>query len=277
MRRRAAAAWRAWRRPHVTTAAAAIAYQTLFSIAPLLVLAIVALGRIVGRVPARAAVRDLAEGMLGVPPTGPLDDAVTALIDGLARPGARLSATVAALALVLLGASGVFGEVRRALNLMWGGATPPGRLPWRADLAARAAGLALVLGGGTTLGLSLVTAHWIGQAAARVGLPAGWLPDAGPMVRAALGGVTVVLFTLIYRRFGDRHPPWRSCFSGGVIAAVLFGAGKRAFAAYIALAGTGSIYGAAGTLVVFVLWIYVSASVMLFGAAWAGADAGDGD
>lgn len=277
MRRRAAAAWRTWRQPIVATAAAAIAYRTLFSIAPLIVLAIVALGRIVGREPARATVRGLAERVLGMPLAGPLDDAVTALIDAVARSGARLPAAVAALALVMLGASGVFGEVRRALNAMWRTEALPDHRPWRSDAAARLAGLALVLGGGTVLGLSLVTAHWIGQAALRLGLPAAWLPDAGPLERAALGGVTVGLFALVYRRFGDRRPPWPSCLGGAVIAAVLFSAGKRAFAAYVALAGTGSIYGAAGTLVVFVSWIYVSASVMLFGAAWAGAAAGDGD
>lgn len=277
MKRRAWAAWRLWRRPVVATAAAAIAYRTLFSIAPLTVLAVVAVGRIVGREPARATVKGLAEGVLGMPLAGPLDDAVTALIDAVARSDARLPAAVVALALVMVGASGVFGEVRLALNAMWRVEARPGHRPWLADAAARLAGLALVLGGGLVLGLSLATAHWIGQAAQRLGVPAAWLPDAGPLERAALGGVTVALFALVYRRFGDRRPPWRSCLGGAVIAAVLFSAGKRAFAAYVALAGTGSIYGAAGTLVVFVSWIYVSASVMLFGAAWAGASEGDAD
>ncbi len=268
MTRRLAAAWRRWRQPFVGTAAAAIAYRALFSIAPLAVLAIAALGQVVGADAAAVEVRALAADALGMPLGGPLSDAVDGLSASLVHPAQRWPATLVALALLLAGASGVFGEVRQAIHRVYGVAPVTGRHGWRADLAARLAGLALVLGGGVLFGLTIVTAQWVTLGAARLGLPVGWLPAAGPAQRAAIIGLTVLWFAALYHGFPDVRLPWSRVWGGALLAAALFNVGKRAFAAYVGLAGTGSLYGAAGTVVVFVLWVYVSASVLLFGAAW---------
>lgn len=274
---RARRAWHLWRRPYVSTAAAAIAYRTLFSIAPLLVLAIAVLGRVVGASTAHATVLAFAADALGVPITGPLADAVSSLLEAITHPGAQLRASAVATVLVLLGALGVFDEVRLALNLLWSVEVRRGRRGLAAVALARLVGLTLVLGGGVLVALSLATARWIATTARALGVPAHWVPAADPLDRAVIFVLITVLFACVYRGFSDSRPRWRDVWGGALITATLFSLAKGAFAAYVVVAGVGSVYGAAGALVVLVLWVYVSAWMMLFGAAWVGAKASTAD
>ena len=243
---RLASAWRLWRRPFVSTAAAAIAYRTLFSIAPLLVLAIVVLGRIVGETTAHATVLAFASDALGVQITGPLADAVSSLLEAITHPGAQLQATVVATALVVFGASGVFDEVRLALNLLWSVEVQRGRRGLRAKALARVVGLTLVLGGGVLVAISLATARWIAATARAIGVPSHWVPAAGPLDRAVIFVLITVLFACVYRGFSDSRPRWRDVWGGALITAALFSLSKGAFAAYVVIAGVGSVDGDEG-------------------------------
>lgn len=268
---RARSTWRLWNQPFVTTAAAAIAYRTLFSLAPLLVLAIAALGRLVGEERARAAVMTAVRDGLGVSLTGPIEDAVNALLANIARPDASLRAALFAGLVVVIGASGVFDEIRLALNRMWAVPHRTGRHGMLRNLAARLAGLAMVLLSGVLIALSLATARFVDALARRLGATPLTAAIIGPGHEAAVFVGLLVAFASVYRVFSNDRLRWSAVWGGAVIATVLFSAGKLAFATYVGWASVGSAYGAAGTVIVAVLWVYVSAWVMLLGAAWVGA------
>lgn len=268
---RARGTWRLWNHPFVTTAAAAIAYRTLFSLAPLLVLAIAALGRFVGEAQARRAVMLAVRDGLGVSLDGPILDAVDALLAGIARPDASLRAALLAGAVVVVGASGVFDEIRQALNRMWAVPHRGGRHGLVRNLAARLAGLAMVLLCGVLVALSLATALRVEALALRLGATPVAAAFAGPGHQAAVFVGLFAAFASVYRVFSDVRLRWSAVWGGALIATVLFTAVRAAFAAYVGWASVGSAYGAAGTVIVAVLWVYVSAWVMLLGAAWVGA------
>lgn len=274
---RARAAWRLWNHPFVATAAAAIAYRTLFSLAPILVLAIAALGRFVGEAQARRAVMVAVRDGLGVALDGPIQEAVDALLRNIARPEASLRAAVLAGAIVVVGASGVFDEIRLALNHMWSVPHRGGRHGLVRSLAARLAGLAMVLLCGVLVVLSLATALRVEALARRLGAtPLAAAFVGGPGHQAAVFVGLLAAFASVYRVFSDQRLRWSAVWGGALIATVLFTAVKAAFAAYVGWASVGSAYGAAGTVIVAVLWVYVSAWVMLLGAAWVGAGVEEG-
>ncbi|MFN8422440.1 MAG: YihY/virulence factor BrkB family protein [Anaerolineae bacterium] len=267
----ARASRRLWNHPFVTMVAAAIAYRTLFSLAPLLRLAIAALGRFVGARRRRAgrSCWRCATG-LGVSLDGPILDAVDALLAGIARPDASLRAALLAGAVVVVGASGVFDEIRQALNRMWAVPHRGGRHGLVRNLAARLAGLAMVLLCGVLVVLSLATALRVEALALRLGATPVAAAFAGPGHQAAVFVGLFAAFASVYRVFSDTRLRWSAVWGGALIATVLFTAVRAAFAAYVGWASVGSAYGAAGTVIVAVLWVYVSAWVMLLGAAWVG-------
>ena len=249
---------------------AAIAYYTIFSLAPLLVIATAVAGLAFGHEAVEGAVAAQLAGLLGE--TGAL--AVQGLIRSAAQTGTGGFATVVGTVVLLLTASGVFAELQSALNAIWR-ATPPERDTLTAILRARALSLGLVAATGFLLLVSLMAS----AAISAVGTWAGRYLPGWPVMLSALNflasflGITL-LFAAIYKLLPDRPIAWRDVGVGALATAFLFTIGKSLIGWYIGSSAVASAYGATGSLLVVLLWIYYSAQIFLLGAeftrAWAG-------
>lgn len=250
--------------------AASIAYFTLFSLSPLLVVAIAIAGAAFGEDAVRGAVQDQLRGLLGAEAAG----AVEAAIRGAGDVGSGLVAGAIGVGLLLLTASGTFGEIQSALNAIWKTEVPPHGTLSRL-IRAKAAAIGLVGATGFLLLTSLVASAGI----AAVGT---WmttsLPGGALLLELANATISLVmlalLFAAIYKLLPDRRIAWRDVVVGALATATLFTLGKSAIGLYIGGAGVASSFGAAGSLAAVLVWIYYSSLIFLLGAeftrAWAG-------
>jgi membrane protein len=249
---------------------AAIAYYTVFSLAPLLVIAIAMAGLAFGRQAVEGAVAEQLRGLLG--PTGA--EAVQAMVKGAGQPGAGTVATLVSVVTLLFTASGVFGELQSALNAIWR-AEPPKLDTLTAFLRAKALSIGLVAATGFLLLVSLVASAAITAFGTWAG---GYLP-AWAQVLAVLNFTLSFLFVAallaaVYKILPDRRLAWSDVIVGALATAFLFTLGKTLIGWYIGSSAVASTYGAAGALMVVLLWVYYSAQIFLLGAeftrAWAG-------
>ena len=249
---------------------AAIAYYTIFSLAPLLVIATAISGFAFGQQAAEGAVADQLRGLVGA--TGA--EAVQALVRSASRPGAGAIATVVSVVTLLVIASGVFSELQSALNAIWR-AEPPKTDTVTAYLRAKALSIGLVAATGFLLLASLLASTAIAAFGTWAG---GYLPGWTvllPALNFLLSFLTVTaLFAAIYKVLPDRWLSWRDVGVGALVTAFLFTIGKSLIGWYIGSSAVASTYGAAGALMVVLLWVYYSAQIFLLGAeftrAWAG-------
>jgi membrane protein len=240
---------------------AALAYYSVFSLAPLLVLALAAAAQLFGEEAAHGEVLRQLRDQVG--------SEVAAALEGLLvasrRPQAGLVATILGLVALVFGASGVFGQLQDALNTIWKVEPKPGRGVW-GFLRDRFIPFLLVLAAGGLLLTSLVVTTTL--QALRAYVPSDGL---GLWHWTNLGMSFVFLllvFALIYKFVPDVQVPWRDVWSGAVLTAVLFTGGKYLLGLYLSLASVTSGYGAAGSLVVVLLWVYYSAQILLFGVEY---------
>ncbi|HVK09693.1 MAG TPA: YihY/virulence factor BrkB family protein [Gemmataceae bacterium] len=267
--REAGEAWLDDRAPRI---GAAIAFFTALSLAPLLVIALVIAGLVYGEGAARGEVADRLAGLVG-------PDAAKTVEDVLANSGAPragAAALVVSLVTLFVGATGVFVELQEALNDVWKVRPKPGR-PVRTFVRGRLMSFGMVLGVGLLLLVSLV----LGSAVDAAGRAAGQVSGAAAALRAvnlALAfAVEVVLFGMIFKVLPDAHLAWRDVGTGAVLTAALFNLGKYLVGLFLGYSGVTTAFGAAGSLMAFLVWIYFSALVLVFGAevakvtaAWAG-------
>jgi membrane protein len=249
---------------------AAIAYYTIFSIAPLLVIATAVAGLIFGEDAVHGAISDQLRGLLGDTGAG----AVEAMIAGAGNKTSGTIATIIGLVTLLLTASGVFGELQAALNAIWRATPPPGDVVTRL-MRAKLASLGLVAATGFLLLVSLL-------ASAALSAFATWIGGLVPEVLLLLGLanftlsflMVAALFAAIYKILPDRPVAWGDVVVGALVTAFLFTLGKSLIGWYIGSSSFATSYGAAGALMVVLLWIYYSAQIFLLGAeftrAWAG-------
>ena len=255
---------------------AAIAYYTVFSIAPLLVIAIAIAGFVFGEDAARGAVAEQIRGLVGREAA----EAVQGMIRGAAETGRGTLATVIGIATLFLTASGTFSELQGSLNAIWKAEPPPQDGEGTVQvvsrfLRAKAAAIGLVAATGFLLLVSLVVS-------AVVSAFATWLGNAMPGMRllatalnlAISVALIAALFAAIYKVLPDRHIAWRDVLVGALVTSVLFAIGKSLIGWYIGSGAVATSFGAAGSLAVLLLWVYYSAQIFLFGAeftrAWAG-------
>lgn len=245
--------------PHL---AAAIAFYTVFSIAPLLVLTISIAGPILGEQAARGEIVNQIRHW-----TGP-DEAVliqTIIISAGSSSSGALAALLA-VALLLVGASAVFAELKTALNVIWRVAdrTAAGI---RGFVRARMVSFLMILVPGILLMVSMVLGTALSMAMNSVeGLTAHtyYFWRVGDLLISLM--VAGLLFAVMYKILPDTKVEWSDVWIGAAITAVLFTAGKYLIGTYLAHSSTASVYGAAGSLAVFLLWVYYSAQIFLFGA-----------
>jgi membrane protein len=262
-------AFTGWREHKASNMAAALAYYTVFSLAPILVISIAVAGLVFGQEAAEGRIVGQISGLVGRESALALE----AMIAAARAPSSSIAATVLGLATLLFGATGVFGELQDSLNTIWGVKPKPGRGLIRL-LKTRFVSFTMVLGIGFLLLVSLVVSAAISAIGA-------WLSGLLPLPEVVLQGINLVvsiavvalLFAMIFRFLPDVEIGWRDVWAGAVFTAVLFGLGKLAIGLYLGKSSVASSYGAAGALVLILVWVYYSAQILFFGAeltrAWA--------
>jgi membrane protein len=256
-----------WSRDSAPRLGAALAYYTIFSLAPLLVVVIAVAGLAFGPAAARGHIVWQIQDLIGRQGA----EAIQTMLQAAWRPAQGIVATILGLLALILGASVVVAELRSALNVVWHvplQEEPQGLLAGVADLVRqRLYAFLLILGIGFLLLLSLVA----NAALAAIGKYFGsWLPTPEVVLQAVNFvvwlAVTTFIFALIYKVLPDVKIAWSDVVVGAFMTSLLFTAGKLLIALYLGKSSLGSAYGAAGSLVIVLAWVYYSAQVFFFGA-----------
>ena len=241
---------------------ASIAYYTLFSLAPVLLVVIAIAGLAFGREAAQGAiVRQL--GLMMGPSTA---EALQSMVESAALPREGIWASVIGIVVLLVATSGVFGEVQSAMNAIWK-AGPPRQSILSRLVRARVVSLGLVVTAGFLLTVSLATSAGLAAMGTylRIIFPAAQV--ALNVVDVVVSGVLIAgLFAAMYKVLPDTDIAWRDVAVGAVATMLLFEGGKYAIALYVGQSNVASSYGAAGALIVLLVWIYYSAQIFLLGA-----------
>ena len=251
-----------WSEDYAASMGAALAYYTMFSIAPLLLIVISVAGLFFGEQAARGEILDQLEGLMGADGAR----AVQSLLATVNQPRAGVLATLFGVGALVVGATTVIGELQNALDRIW-------RAPRRENqggiakwIHTRLTSLGMIMGIGFLLMVSLVASallaavqRWFGR----------WL-DLGAFASAldfvvSFGFITVA-FAMIYKLMPRVRVEWRDVWIGAVVTALLFTVGKMAIGLYIGRSAVASAFGAAASLVAMVVWVYWSAQIFLLGA-----------
>jgi membrane protein len=238
-------------------------YYTLFSIAPLLLIVIAVAGSVFGREASQVQLIDAIEDLVGFHSSR----AILAIIESAAqRPDAGFFATAAGMILLLLGAAAVIGQLQDSLNAIWRVASKTGR-GLRGFVQDRLISYSMVLGVGFLLIVSLAASALLTAVSTMVG---GYLPiDAATAYILDLTisfAFITLLFAVIYKFVPDLRIAWKDVWIGAAAAALLFSVGKFLIGFYLSHSMVTSVYGAAGSLVTLLLWVYYSSLMFFFGA-----------
>lgn len=242
--------------------AAALAYYTLFSLAPLLVIAVALAGLAFGEEAVRGEVVGQIRGLVGPKTAESVQMAIAA-----AAPGSSgIFASVVGIVALMLGASAVFAELQDALNTIWraesDASTGLRRVAWKRLLS-----LAMVAVIGFLLLVSLAASALVNAMGTYF---TAWLPIPALLIELVNLTVSVavitVLFAAIYKVLPDVEIEWSDVWVGAAVTSVLFTIGKSAIGIYLGQSAVGSTYGAAGSLMTLLVWVYYSALIVLLGA-----------
>ena len=243
--------------------AATIAFYSLLSMAPLLVVVIAIAGAVWGPEAARGEIVTQFGSLMG-------DDAAKAIEEIIQRassqPKRGVVATLIGIGVLLLGAIGVFGQIKTALNTIWEVEPKPGRGVWGL-IRDRLLSFAMVICIAFLLLISLAVSAMLSAAggwiSSMIELPAALMWVINTVVSI---GVITLLFAAMYKVLPDVQVAWRDLWIGAVATAILFNLGKYLIGLYLGKSSTVSVYGAAGSLVLILLWVYYSSIIFLFGA-----------
>ena len=257
-------AGRQWSRHKIFQLSAALAYYSIFSLAPLLVIAVAVAGAVLGPDAVSGQLRDQLRGTMG--PTAA--EAVQSMVQSAYKPGASTWATIIGVGTLILGASSVFGQLKDALNTIWDVPTPEGRgvMGFLRDRVV-SFGFVLVVGFLLLASLALTT-----TAAVMWDAVSRWIPG-GKTLLTVIGillsmGISSCLFAAIYRWLPDLHIAWKHAWKGAMFTAALFEMGKIGLGIYLGREGASSSYGAAGAVILVLLWIYYTSIIFLTGATF---------
>ncbi len=255
-------AFTAWSDDKVPRHGAALAYYTVLSLVPLLVVIITMIGFIFGREVGQGYILGQIGSLVG-PQSA---EAIKDMIQRASEPSTGIVATVLATGTLLLGASGVFAQLQDSLNSIWGVKPKEGRGLWGL-IRDRFLSLAALLGTGFLLLVSLALSAALSAFGKWFG---GWLPapEFVLQITEVLISLVVItgLFALMFKLLPDAQVAWRDVWVGAALTALLFTIGKFAIGLYLGKSDVGSAYGAAGSLVIILIWVYYSAQILLFGA-----------
>lgn len=253
----------AWIDDYAPSMGAAIAFYTLFSIAPLFILLIALAGYVFGEDAAQGEIVAQLQGRIGLEGA----EVVQSLIQSVSKPAQGVIATLVSIFTLLIGASSVFGELQSALNRIWRVPDPANRSGLFNFVRGRLLSFAMVLGLGLLLLLSLAFGTFlsaVGQWSNR--WFSGWqsvLQAANFVVSFALNAV---IFAMIYKIMPRARIAWRDVAIGAMVTALLLETSKLLIGLYLGRTTVTSGFGAAGSLVLFLMWVYLSAQIFLLGA-----------
>ena len=252
-----------WWKDNCLRLAASLAYYTALSLAPLLLLIVGVVGLVLDRQQVATQLATQLEGLMGQAGR----ELVTSILTTTSPQGSLL-ATVIGLVTLFIGATAVFGELQATMNLIWEVQPAPTSGVWAgiwAWLRERIFSLAIVFALAFLLLVSLVISAALAGAATLFQGPEQAVLSHVLEIAVSLLVLTFV-FALLYKYVPDAEIGWRDVWLGGLITAVLFTLGKTAIGFYLGQASVGSAYGAAGSMVVLLVWVYYSALIMFFGA-----------
>jgi membrane protein len=194
-------------------------------------------------------------------------EAVQAMLEGASRPTSSLAATIVGLITFFVGATGAFLELQTALNTIWHVESKPTGAYWRALIMQRVISFGLVVALGFLLLTSLMVSAALAAAHRFLGnaFPGVFVLWEALNVIVSLGVITL-LFALIYKVLPDVRLAWRDVWLGALVTAGLFSVGKLLIGLYLGTTSIASTYGAAGSVIVILVWVYYSAQVILLGA-----------
>ena len=251
-----------WYEDRAPRLGAALAYYTVFALAPGLIVVIAVTALVLGKVAAQGQIIDQVQDLVGVAGA----QAIQAAIESAGSAGSSLRATSLGVITLVFGLWGVFGEMQDALNTIWGVTIRPGR-GVLGIVKARFWSFTVVVGVGFLLLVSLAASAWL---AAFGKFFSGLLPLPPALLQMANALLSFVvigfMFAVIYRLLPDVRLGWRNVWVGAAVTALLFTLGKSLIGVYLGRSAAASMYGAAGSFVVLLLWIYYSAQVFFFGA-----------
>ena len=248
-----------WWEDSVSRLAASLAFYTAFALAPLLVIAVRIAGFVFEQKAARSEVSTQLQGVVGPEAA----EAIEAMLEKMADAGSGGTvATVLGLAFFVYASTSLFAELQDAMNTIWE-VKPRPDVGWGYTIRRRLMPFAMVLGTGFLLMVSLVLSAALAAATRYVG-GAGGLGQA--LNLAASFALFTLLFASIYKVLPDVEIGWRDVWVGAAATAVLFTLGKYLIGLYLARPSVSSVYGAAGSLAILLLWVYYSAQVLFLGA-----------
>jgi len=242
--------------------AAALAYYSVFSIAPLLVIAISLAGLVFGVDAVKGQLEDQMRSYIGKEAAS----AVQALVQSAAKPKEGWIGTVTGFVVLLIGASGVFGQLKDALNTIWEVKPRPGSSVWL-YIQERLLSFGMVLVIGFLLLTSLLLTTALSAVSDQLGRVLGLPEQVWVSLAFAMSmGMVTGLFAIIFKVLPDAQVRWRHVWLGAFVTAVLFEIGKFALGFYLGRESTVSSYGASASVVLLLLWIYYAACILLLGA-----------
>jgi membrane protein len=259
-----------WSEDQAPRLGAALAYYTVLSLAPLLILLLAIAGLVFGDDAARGQLFGELNNMVG--PEGA--KAIQSMVDNSSKPASGIIASIIGFVMLIFGASSVAGELKNALNIIWDQPESSGGV--KDIVKQRSTALVVVLGCGFLLLVSLVVSSTIAAAGTYVtnALP---IPESVMLVFNMLLATAVItgVFAVLFKYLPDVHLEWRDVLPGALFTAVLFAIGKLLIGLYLGKASFGSTYGAAGSLVIVLVWVYYSSQIFFFGAEFTQVYAGE--
>lgn len=258
-----------WNEDKALRLSAAIAYYAVFSIAPLLVIAMGIAGLVFGGEAATGQIYAGLKGYIGAQAA----DAVQAMVKSASKPAQGTAATITGFVMLMLGASGVLGQLKDALNTVWGVKPKPG-LGAMVFIREKFLNFGMVLAIGFIMLASLVMSSLIAAFNSHFGkmlaLPTQLWWAIGLLISMAL---TSVLLAMIFKYLPDARIRFRDVWLGAGLTALLLEVGKAGLGWYLGLESTASAYGTAGSVVLLLLWVYYTSCIVLFGAEFTRAHA----
>ena len=253
----AKATFQEWHKDKALRLGAALSYYTIFSIAPLLIIVIAIGGIAFGNEVARHQILNQMEGLIGTDGS----KAIGELLQNANKPKTGMIASILGLLTLLFGATGVVTQLKDALNTMWEVQSNENNV-FRAEAKDRILSIGMIIAIGFLLLVSLVISAGLSAMSERFGNDV-FLQSANFILSI---GVTTVLFALIFKYLPDTEVKLRNVWIVALVTAILFTIGKTVTGLYIAKSSVASAYGAAGSLVIILLWVYYNSQILFLGA-----------
>jgi membrane protein len=249
-----------WHADNAFKHSAAVSFYTLFSIAPITIIAVTVAGMFLG--PDEAGVQ-LERQLTQLVGPGSAEIMMAAAKEGQKESESGW-ATAVGIGLLVMGATTVFAQMQDSLNKIWGVRAKPSKSGWVILLLHRLVSFAMVLTMAFLLMVSLILTTFLTSAL-------GWISVDSPVLMKLVdigAGVVVItlLFALLFKVMPDVHLRWRDVWIGALVTAVLFTAGRYLIALYLSRSTVASVYGTAGSLVALLIWVYYSCAIVFYGA-----------